>query len=152
MAAPDVLITPAVEESPLLLDLLERVKELICVERVGMLRNPDGSVTEIPASALAALQVAAEAMAQGNSIVVTPIEAELTTQTAAEILGVSRPHLIKLLDRGELPYHRTGKGVGAHRRVLLHDVLAYRDTRRATRRGLLQELTRASQDARSGYT
>ena len=72
---------------------------------------------------------------------------ELTSQEAAGLLGVSRPHLIKLLDRGELPFHR----VGTHRRIRIEDVLEYRERRRAERKAGLDELARLSEHLPGGY-
>jgi len=66
---------------------------------------------------------------------------------AANILNVSRPFLVRLLDRGEIPFHR----VGTHRRLRVEDVLAYREQRAAARRAKLAELTRLSQDVEGGY-
>src|SRR3546814_5484470 len=60
-------------------------------------------------------------MAEGNAISIVPIHAELTTQQAADFLGVSRPHVVALVERGELAHHKTG----THRRIYFKDVLAY---------------------------
>lgn len=76
---------------------------------------------------------------------------ELTTQEAADLLHVSHPHLIGLMDRGELPHHRPSDDPRPHRRVLLSDVLTYRQQRQQARRALLRELTQSSQDIPSGY-
>ena len=111
------------------------------------LLGPDGERIELPDSALEALRVIIETMAQGRSITLVPHDKELTSQEAADILHVSRPHLIKLLDRGDLPFHR----VGTHRRIRIEDVLAYRGRRDAEREAALGELARLSQELRGGY-
>lgn len=73
---------------------------------------------------------------RGNGISLVPLHAELTTAEAAELLNVSQPHLIKILDSENIPYHR----VGTHRRVRLSDLLEYKERRETERRQALVEL------------
>lgn len=85
--------------------------------------------------------------AEGNAVTLVPVHAELTSQQAADLLNVSRPHLIKLLEDGELPFHRTGR----HRRVFAKDLFAYRDQRREESEEAFQELADLSQEHGLGY-
>jgi excisionase family DNA binding protein len=107
----------------------------------------NGERTELPSSAVEALKLVVDALARGQSVTLVPQDKDLTSQEAADTLRVSRPHLIKLLDRGESPFHR----VGTHRRVRLEDVLAYRERRDAERAAALTELTRLSEELPGGY-
>ena len=77
-----------------------------------------------------------ERIGKGESLVIVPVESELTTSQAAAMIGVSRPFLVQLLEQGDLPFH----WVGTHRRVRLADVLAYR-AERERRFRVMAELT-----------
>jgi excisionase family DNA binding protein len=72
-------------------------------------------------------------MGNGNAVQVIPVQAELTTQQAADLLNVSRPHLIKLLEEDKIAFRK----VGTHRKILARDIFAYRDrTDHGRREGL----------------
>ena len=83
-----------------------------------------------------------EALLLGEPVRVVPLEAELTTQQAAELLGVSRPHLVRLLEEGKIPYRK----VGTHRRVRARELLEYLERARKRGREGMAELVRESQD------
>ncbi len=81
-------------------------------------------------------------IAKGQQVGVTSVDAEIGTQEAAELLGVSRPFLVKLLDTEKIPSRK----VGVQRRVLVADVLAYREKEKQQRRRVLKELAEADQE------
>jgi len=81
-------------------------------------------------------------MGNGNAVAVVPVSAELTTQQAADLLNVSRPHLIKLLERNELKYRM----VGTHRKLPAREVLAYRDRSVHARRAALVEMVQLDEE------
>jgi len=92
------------------------------------------------------LAVLAE-MADGNAVRIVPVHAELTTQQVAELLNVSRPYVIQLLEEGRIPSRK----VGAHRRVRAEDALAYRARDEERRKEILDELTAEAEKHGLGY-
>lgn len=97
---------------------------------------------DLPSGTRRPLETILQEVAQGHAVQVVPVQAELGTQDAAALLGVSRPHLVKLLDDGVLASWK----VGTHRRVRLDDLLAYRARRDVQRRQALQELADLGQE------
>ena len=95
----------------------------------------------LPMGAVRLLARALEIISEGDAVILTPLHSELSTQQAAEILKVSRPYLVKLLDEGEIPSHK----VGTHRRVRLHDVLEWKCASDEARLAVLEELQAEAQ-------
>jgi excisionase family DNA binding protein len=102
----------------------------------------DGHDLILPRQALALLRDLLAEMAQGNAVMVVPTHAELTTQDAANILNVSRPYLIKLLEEGQIPFSK----IGTHRRIRYQDLMAYKQRSDQQSQALLDELTRQAQE------
>ena len=86
-------------------------------------------------------------IAEGNAVTLVPIHAELTTQEAANLLNVSRPYLIQLLEKGKIKFHK----VGRHRRILFADILKYQEKSMGRSRRAREELTKEAQDLDLGY-
>ena len=103
---------------------------------------------ELPAGAVDLLMHVLEAFAAGRGVILIPENAELTTVQAAEVLNVSRPYLIKLLEVKAIPHRKVGK----HRRVRMEDVMAYKAAIDREREEVLDQLTAEAQELDMGYS
>lgn len=108
--------------------------------------GPEISVTVPRVAFELFLEILAQ-MANGNAVTILPVHAELTTQQAADMLNVSRPFLISLLDQGAIPYRM----VGTHRRIRAADLLDYQRKDEPQRQAALDELTAEAQKHGLGY-
>jgi excisionase family DNA binding protein len=123
-----VLASHLHESDPMRLDIVEGSK-------------PAGTLT-LPASAVRLLVRILEEMARGNAVTVIPVHAELTTQEAADLLNISRPSFIQLLDEGKIEFRR----IGTHRRVRFEALMAHKRQIEAERRAALAELAAYDQE------
>ena len=120
------------------------------MDRPLTLRVKDGEQErpiELPAGAVALLMHVLESIAAGRGVTLIPENTELSTVQAADILNVSRPYLIKLLEEKAIPHRKVGK----HRRILLEDVVAYKTVIDREREEVLAQLTREAQQQNMGY-
>lgn len=129
------------EESARLLAPTLKTANRVVQLRVG----DDNSTSEpvaIPTEAFRLLVNILAQMASGNAVQLVPQQAELTTQEAARLLNMSRPYVVRLLDEGRIPSHRTG----THRRVMLRDVLTFKAEHRRARSAALDRLSDLDQE------
>lgn len=104
------------------------------------IRSDDGRAIELPTEVYDVLLNVVSAMQEGKAITVAPLNLQLTTQEAADFLGISRPSVVKLLEEQEIPYEQPGKG--RHRKVRLSDLMDYQKRIRVERGSRLGTLIR----------
>ena len=109
----------------------------------ALLLGPDGERVPLPEEVYRVLVKVVEDMREGKVITLVPRAQRLTTQEAADFLGISRPTLVKLLEQGKIPYDKPGR----HRRILFSDLLAYQQRQREGRRAALDRMTEDASEA-----
>ena len=120
-------------------DTIHEIERYLATHDQGAaLVAPDGTQRPIPAEIFEVLEQVATALANGRGVTIAPYEALLTTQEAADYLGISRPTLVKLLEQRAIPFEKRGR----HRRVTLRDLVDYQDRFRVERRRTLREIAR----------
>ena len=139
-------ITPTVDDARLAKTCSRRLAPFLNRNLLVRLTDTDETV-ELPAPAVRLLVDLLSAMAEGNAVTLIPIHAELTTQQAADLLGVSRPFLVKQLEENTIPFRK----VGTHRRVLFSDLIAYKRVMDRKRFEALDELVAQAQELDMGY-
>jgi excisionase family DNA binding protein len=146
-----LLSTPSESEKDLARESSRQLAPLIQKKRpstsISILEDDLGQKIVVPNVAISLLLEILTQMSQGNAVTLMPYHAELTTQQAADLVNVSRPFLVKLLESGELAHRMVGK----HRRVLLQDVMKYKENIDRARNGTLNELVAQAQELNMGY-
>jgi excisionase family DNA binding protein len=117
---------------------IQELYRVFLLEKAPALVGPNHESIPIPESIYNILLQVVGYMKEGKGVSVIPVMHELTTQQAANLLGVSRPFLVGVLRRGEIPFHK----IGTHRRVYLKDLIAYRAKRDGERKRILNEIAR----------
>ena len=97
----------------------------------------------IPINALRFLASILKEISRGNPVSIVPIATEITTQAAAELLGCSRPHIVKLLEEGKIPYTTVGK----HRRIKYEDLVTFKKEMKTKQRNKIQELMQLDEES-----
>lgn len=110
--------------------------------RGALLISSDGEQIQLPPSLFLILKRIVPHLTHGRAVTIVPINKEVTTQEAADILNVSRPYLVKLLEQGDIPFIK----VGVHRRIRLDDLMEYKERRDAERLKAIAEMAQMSQD------
>jgi excisionase family DNA binding protein len=134
-------ISIAVQESEK--QQVAKLYRMLLHDGIPALLGPSGEKEDLTESVYKLLRDVLGKMQEGKSVAIVPLMEELTTQKAADILGLSRQFLVRLLEADKIPYHRAG----THRRIYLKDVLEYRRHRDAHRRKGIRQIAQTALDA-----
>ncbi len=134
----------ATESSRVLARISGKKRSSFEIEFIG---EKKGTTITVPLSVFRMLLTILTQMAVGNAVTVIPIHSELTTQEAAELLNVSRPYLIQLLEAGKMPYRK----VGTRRKILFQDLIKFKKHDDAERSKILDQLAEEAQKLNIGY-
>ncbi len=141
--APMSGVEATVEERALLHDVQNMLSQTVLAPKgIAALVGPDGRHIPVPEPLFIVLRQAAAMMIRGERITLAPVTKDISTQEAADLLSVSRPHLVKLLDSGEIPFTK----IGRNRRVRFGDVNDFRKRRDAARRERLRKMIQESEE------
>lgn len=145
----EVLDLPTREEQRTAKTTLEEIKKISGKTRPKAFISfgPDGTSFAVPRRVIKYIEYMLSSMADGKGFRLILEEEELSTQEAADMLNVSRPHLVKLLEQGAIPFQKVGK----HRRVKLKDLQAYEGRQQAIRSRQLDFLAKQGQKLNMGY-
>lgn len=138
-AAETIRISPADSEQPKMAELYRLLIHSGKAALIGP--GPDCEKIDLPDSVYRTLLKVVETMQQGKAIAIMPLMQQMTTQAAANSLGVSRQFLVRELESGKIQFHY----VGTHRRIYLKDLLEYRDTRMHDRRASIERMARKAE-------
>lgn len=139
--------TPSTQDRGIARKSFQQIKGMNRISKKNAILNLDGLQVELPPSAVKLVFAILSEMSEGNSLTLIPSHAHLTTQEAADMLNVSRPYFVKLLEEGKIPFEK----VGTRRRVLASDVMAFMDKSSKERQKALQELVDQAQALNMGY-
>jgi excisionase family DNA binding protein len=139
MATQTISISPQESEK----QQMGRLYRMLLHDGMPALLGPSGEKEELTESVYKLLRGVLGSMQEGKAVAIIPVTEELTTQKTADLLGVSRQFLVRLLDNGKIDYHRTG----THRRIYLKDVLDYKKRRDAQRQKGIREVAQSALDA-----
>lgn len=140
MTASSLIVQPPKNKEELN-EIIELVKKISNMDKFVMTKA-DGEEIELPQVVSQVLYEIITILSQGGSMTIIPMDKELTTQQAADILNVSRPYFVKLLENNIIPYHKTG----THRKILMKDLIEYKNQISKKRKAKLSEMIDLSQE------